>query len=56
MPPIVLQMALDAVDERISDVQISQAKSSDPEIEAPVTPDDDAFDDAAVATLFDSLR
>lgn len=56
VPPIVLQMALDAVDERISDVQISQAKSSDPELEAPVPPDDDAFDDAALATLFDSLR
>ncbi|WP_404478357.1 restriction endonuclease [Novosphingobium sp. BL-52-GroH] len=56
VPEVIVKQALDAVEERISEVQVRQAKSVDPEFEAPDTPDDETFDDEALGTLFDSLR
>ena len=56
IPDFALERALDAVEERIGEVQVRQAKASDPAIPASDEASGDHFDDEAIRSLFDSLR
>lgn len=56
VPEYSLQRALETVGERIEEVQVAQAKASDPDVPNTKTIADDAFGDNALYSLFDSLR
>jgi len=56
VPEYSLQRALETVDERIEEVQVAQAKASDPDVPSTEAVADDAFGDDALYNLFDSLR
>lgn len=51
-----LRGALEAIGDRIEEVQVSRAKASDPDVPGSFDADDDAFGDEALQNLFDSLR
>jgi hypothetical protein len=56
VPSSSLQWALDRVGERIEQVQVKQAKASDPEVPTTGKTGDEPFGDDALVSLFDSLR
>jgi DNA polymerase III delta prime subunit len=56
VPEIALRRALETVGERIEEVQVAQAKASDPDLPTSEAVTDDAFGDDALYSLFDSLR
>lgn len=56
VPEYSLQRALEAVGERIEEVQVAQAKASDPEVPNTDPVADEVFGDEALYSLFDSLR
>jgi hypothetical protein len=56
IPEYSLQRALEAVDERVEEVRVAQAKAPDPAVPSTESVADDAFGDDALYSLFDSLR
>lgn len=56
VPEYSLQRALEAVDERIVEVQVAQTKAADPTVPKTDATADDAFGDDALYRLFESLR
>ena len=56
VPEYSLERALEAVDERIAEVQVTQAKAADPELPNTAAVTDDDFEDDALYNLFESLR
>lgn len=56
VPELHLQRALDSIGERLEEVQVAQAKVSDPEVPSIDVVADEAFGDDALYRLFDSLR
>jgi hypothetical protein len=56
IPEYALQRALETVGGRIEEVQVAQAKASDPDVPSIKVVADDAFGDVALSSLFDSLR
>jgi hypothetical protein len=56
IPELILERALEKVEERLDEVRLSQTTASDPVVPKSEPPSDEVFDDRALLNLFESLR